>query len=84
MTNRAFARDWAEEVFAHADLGDSRRTLRLGQIATDAAEQPGGKVLEVCRSGVTRQGAYDFLSNARVRPEAIQLAVTKATSQACT
>jgi len=41
-------------------------------------------VLEACRSGATRQGAYDFLSNARVRPEAIQLAVTKSTSQACT
>jgi hypothetical protein len=67
----------------HASLGDSRRTRRLVRIATEAAQHPGGKVLEVCRSSATRQGAYDFLSNASVSPEAVQDAVSKATALAC-
>jgi hypothetical protein len=83
MTDRESARDWAEEIFGHADLGDSRRTRRLVRIAADAAERPGGKVLEVCRTSATRQGAYDFLSNGSVSPEAVQRAVTKATTLAC-
>jgi hypothetical protein len=83
MTDHECARDWAEDVFGHADLGDSRRTRRLVRIATEAAEQPGGKVLEVCRTSATRQGTYDFLSNESVSPAAVQDAVTKATALAC-
>jgi hypothetical protein len=77
------ARDWAEEVFGHAELGDSRRTRRLVQIAAAAAARPAGRVLEVCRSSATRQGAYDFLSNRKIGPKAVQAAVTKATALEC-
>jgi hypothetical protein len=83
MTSQQSAVDWAEETFGHADLGDSRRTRRLVRIAKDAAQRPGGKVLEVCRTSATRQGAYDFLSNDKVLPEAIQDAVTKASAFGC-
>lgn len=83
MKSQLNVRDWAEDVFGHASLGDSRRTRRLVRVATEAAQHPGGKVLEVCRSSATRQGAYDFLSNANVSPEAVQDAVSKASAFDC-
>lgn len=79
----AAARDWAEEVFGHAELGDSRRTRRLVHIAAEAAARPGGRVLDVCRTSASRQGAYDFLSNASVTPSDVQASVIKATALAC-
>lgn len=81
--NEESAKDWAEEVFGHAELGDSRRTRRLVQLAVEAAKHPAGKVLEVCKTSATRQGAYDFLNNPSVAPEAVQQAVTIATARAC-
>jgi hypothetical protein len=39
--------------------------------------------LEVCKTSATRQGAYDFLNNSSVAPEAVQQAVTIATARAC-
>jgi hypothetical protein len=83
MADEECVREWAESVFGHADLGDSRRTRRLVRIATDAARRPGGKVLEVCLTSATRQGAYDFLSNAAISPEAVQDAVTTSTTMSC-
>jgi hypothetical protein len=77
------ARSWAEEVFGQADLGDTRRTRRLVHIASEAAARPGGRVLEVCRTGASRQGAYDFLSNPRIAPAAVQDAVTRAAALGC-
>ena len=83
MSDDGRARDWAEDVFGHAELGDSRRTRRLVQIAAEAAARPGGRVLEVCRTGATRQGAYDFLSNRKIAPSGVQAAVSKATALGC-
>jgi len=77
------ALSWAEEVFGHADLGDSRRTRRLVRIAAEAAVRPGGRVLHVCRTSASRQGAYDFLSNTSIAPADVQAAVTKATALGC-
>lgn len=81
--NEESAKDWAEEVFGHANLGDSRRTRRLVQLAMEAAKHPAGKVLEVCKTSATRQGAYDFLNNLSVAPGAVQEAMTIATARAC-
>lgn len=83
MLDAGTPRDWAEVTFGHAELGDSRRTRRLVQIAADAAAHPAGRVLEVCRSSATRQGAYDFLSKRDISPGSVQAAVTKATALAC-
>src|SRR5450631_2074321 len=77
------ARSWAEEVFGQADLGDSRRTRRLVHIAAEAAARPGGRVLEVCCTGASRQGAYDFLSNTSIAPADVQAAVTRAAALEC-
>jgi hypothetical protein len=81
MDNVAWS--WAEEVFGQADLGDSRRTRRLVHIAAEAAARPGGRVLEVCRTGASRQGAYDFLSNTSIAPADVQAAVTRAAALEC-
>jgi hypothetical protein len=81
-TKRA-ARDWAYEEFGHAELGDSRRTARLVRMAASLAERPGGKVLEVFRSNAEQQGAYDFLSNERIRGADLLAAVRSATTRRC-
>jgi len=69
---------WDEE-FGHAELGDSRRTARLVRMAASLAERPGGKVLEVFRSNAEQQGAYDFLSNERIRGADLLAAMRSAT-----
>lgn len=82
-TARAAAKAWAYEEFGHANLGDPRRTARLVRMATSLAERPGGKVLDVFRSNAEQQGAYDFLSNERVRSTSILEAVQIATARRC-
>jgi hypothetical protein len=47
------------------------------------AEQPGGKVLDVFRSGAEQQAAYDFLGNSHVRQEAMLAATETATVRRC-
>jgi hypothetical protein len=76
-------RAWAYEEFGHAELGDSRRTARLVRMVAALAEQPGGKVLDVFRSGAERQGAYDLLGNSRVCAEAMLAATEAATVRRC-
>ena len=73
------ARTWAYEEFGHAELGDTRRTARLVQMAASSARRPGGRVLDVFRSSAERQGAYDFLANDRVEPVAMLAAISAAT-----
>lgn len=55
------ARDWAEEEFGSASLGDRRRVDRLIRMAAQAARHPNGKISAVFESDSERQGAYDFL-----------------------
>ena len=40
-------------------------------------------MLEVCGSDASRQGAYDFLSNRKIAPSAVQAAVSKAAAIGC-
>ena len=73
------ARQWAHAEFGHTDLGDTRRTSRLVQMAAGVLRRPGGKVLDVFRSSAERQGAYDFLANDHVAPGAMLEAMRAAT-----
>jgi hypothetical protein len=70
--------DWACEEFGHADLPDDRLRQRLVRMGAAAAARPGGKVLDVFRTSAERQGAYDFLSNDRVRGDGVLAAIAKA------
>jgi hypothetical protein len=76
-------REWAYEEFGHAELGDTRRTDRIVRMVAALAEQPGGKVLDVFRSGAERQAAYDLLANPHVRQEAMLAATEAATVRRC-
>jgi hypothetical protein len=77
------ARDWAYEEFGHAELGDARRTSRLVRMAAALAEHPGGRVLDVFRSGAEQQAAYDLLGNSSVRQESMLAATEAATVRRC-
>ncbi len=59
---------WAQEEFGAALLGDVRRTRRVVQMAARAAASPSGKVSAVFEKSKEREGAYDFLESAQVRP----------------
>ena len=42
-------REWAQQQFGHADLGDRRRTVRLVKYATAQASDAAGSTLSVCK-----------------------------------
>jgi hypothetical protein len=50
-------------------------------MATEAAENPSGRVSTVFRRPAERQGAYDFLESKHVAPDAILAAATDATAR---
>jgi len=82
-TSKSRAWDWAVEQFAAVDLGDSRRTARLVQMASAACAHPSGKVAAVFPRDTTREGAYDFLENERVDVKQIVEGLGEATARRC-
>ena len=60
---RSEARDWAQETFGEAALGDRRRVDRLINIAQRVAKTPHGRISQVFRDTKEREGAYDFVEN---------------------
>ncbi len=77
------ARKWAEEEFGDAELGDVRRTRRLVMLASEIAEKPAGTVTRSCASSASREGAFRFLENAAVRPDAVRASIQAATLARC-
>jgi hypothetical protein len=73
--------DWAIDEFAHAQLGDERRTQRLQLIATAFARQPTASLPQACGSAPAIQGAYRFLENDDILPASILAAHHQATCQ---
>jgi hypothetical protein len=71
-------RAWAVEEFGATQLGDVRRTARLVTMASEVAQNPGGRVSSVFRRSAERQGAYDFLESKHVGTEAILAAAVEA------
>ncbi len=74
---------WAYEEFGGAELGDVRRRSRLIAMGAQAAKVPGGRVSEVFPTDATRQGAYDFLESAYVRPDRVVDAIAGACVERC-
>jgi hypothetical protein len=62
------AREWAEEEFGLAELGNALRTQRAVDLACAAAERPGGRLTHVLGEGGRRDGSYKFLRNPKVHP----------------
>src|SRR5690606_40569646 len=72
---------WASEEFGHTELGDSRRTRRLLQMVTRAAQRPAGTVTAVFSKGRERQGAYDFLESKYVNAASLSFAAGRAAAE---
>lgn len=75
------ARDWAQETFGDADLGDRRRVDRLITIAQRAAKAPHGRISRVFQDTKEREGAYDFVENPSVDVKELMAGVARATAR---
>src|SRR2546429_9586282 len=64
---------WAVETFGTAELGDLRRTDRLGKMATVIAEDPSASLPESMRNWADTLAAYRFLENPSITHEQIRL-----------
>ena len=60
-------KDWVEEEFGRADLGDRRLTARLLQLTGEFYEQPTASIPQACGSAGGAIAAYRFLDNERVQ-----------------
>lgn len=73
MHSQSESRLWALEEFGHAELGDARRTQRLVRMAEQLCARPAGKLTQVFSDGAQREGAFRFLENDQVAPDALGL-----------
>lgn len=62
---------WAELIFGRASLGDPRRTQRLIKLADDMAGNAGKSVNRSCEDPASLEGAYRFIRNDQISPDAI-------------
>jgi hypothetical protein len=73
--------EWAQIIFGQANLGDPRRTKRLVQLTTDMAENSSSSIPEACDTNGKVEGAYRFIRNDKVLPDAIANAGFKMTRE---
>lgn len=72
MIYETYDSKWAEQTFGRCDLGDPRRVKRLVDIATRLSQNPKGSIARICCGDkAALEGAYKFVENKAVRPEAI-------------
>lgn len=64
-------KDWVDEEFATADLGDPRLNQRLGLIARRLADTPTRSVASAVRGATEMHGAYRFFDNAKATVEKV-------------
>jgi transposase-like protein/transposase Tn5 family protein len=75
---------WAWTEFGEADLGDSRRTERLVELAKTLAQRPTASLPDACVDGAQLKAAYRFFDNAAVTPEAVLASHVAATRERMT
>jgi hypothetical protein len=63
---------WARVHFGAAELGDQRRSKRLVQLAAAIRADPQVSLPQQCAGWAPTKGAYRFLSNPNVDPQAMQ------------
>lgn len=76
-------RNWAQEEFGGAVLGNKARTRRLVEMVAQASKRPAGQVTQVFDRACDREGAYRFLESPHVKLEALVDAMGRATSRRC-
>jgi hypothetical protein len=74
---------WAQNEFAFAKLGDSRRNKRLVKIATNLAAHPGGTLPQAFRDWAELKAAYRFFGQSGVSFERVLAPHLERTRQAC-
>lgn len=57
------SRDWAEEEFGEADLGDARLTKRLVDLARDLYSRPQANIPQACQTRARTKAAYRFFDH---------------------
>lgn len=77
------AREWAQEQFGHAELGDLRRTRRLVRVAAEVVGRPSGIVSRACATSASREGAFRLLESPHVRAADVLEAVFEKTAEDC-
>lgn len=71
---------WARDELFSASLNHARRTKRAIMMLERMATDPAGSVLDVFKTSAERQGAYDFLENPAIRPDALTASIAEATA----
>lgn len=71
MGNAPEAKQWSEEMFGKAELGDVRRTTRLVKASADLAEHAGASPARASEGSAALEGMYRLLRNEEVSSEAI-------------
>jgi hypothetical protein len=70
-TMKKEVKDWAEEEFGNADLGDRRLTNRLVHIVRDFCARPQGSVPQACQSRAKTKAAYRFFDHPKMSMDKI-------------
>jgi len=73
--------EWAVTELAEAALGDSRRTDRLVELASQLARQPERSLPSACQDGAQLKAAYHFFSNPHIAPQAVLAAHVQRTQE---
>ena len=75
--------EWAAALVGEAELGDRRLNRRLEQIVEQLRDHAQETIPEACGSWAATIGAYRFLENDAVSPDAIMAGVAQATVARC-
>jgi len=65
------SRDWAEEEFGEAEIGDARLNRRLLTLAQAFYARPQANIPQACQSRAEAKGAYRFLDHPETNMETI-------------
>lgn len=74
------SRDWAEEEFGAADLGDDRLSLRLVEVARDMYSRPQANIPQACQTRSRTKAAYRFFEHQETTMESLLAPHYKATT----
>ena len=77
------AKNWSENEFSGAELGDRKRVNRLVLMGQRMAEGAAGTIAEIFKTSAERQGAYKFVENSKVEAAGIAKAAHLACARRC-
>ena len=83
MTTLIPSRQWAQNEFGFANLGDQRRNKRLVKIAANLADRPSGTLAQVFNDWAELKAAYRFFGQKGVSFERVLAPHLERTGQAC-